>query len=143
MRMSFQLWRYAFIPSAVKPSPSIILSELKIIQAGENAVISVKGTEDKLIVSNYSENAENYLIKINGETLSLKEQISENSENKFIIGTDGYDYIVNDSDNTDIFAGANGDRVLANGNNNRVFGDSKSFTCIVDIPSLSIIISVP
>jgi Ca2+-binding RTX toxin-like protein len=104
----------------------LALSELEIIQAGENAVISVKGTEDKLIVSNYSENAENYLIKINGETLSLKEQISENSENKFIIGTDGYDYIVNDSDNTDIFAGANGDRVLANGNNNRVFGDSGS-----------------
>ncbi len=102
----------------------LALSELEIIKAGENAVISVKGTEDKLIVSNYSENAENYLIKINGETLSLKEQISENSENKFIIGTDDYDYIVNDSNNTDIFAGANGDRVLANGNNNRVFGDS-------------------
>ncbi|MCX4375867.1 MAG: hypothetical protein OSJ61_06810 [Lachnospiraceae bacterium] len=101
----------------------LALSELEIIQAGENAVISVKGTEDKLIVSNFSENAENYLIKINGETLSLKEQISKKSENKFIIGTDGYDYIVNDSDNADIFAGANGDRVLANGNNNRVFGD--------------------
>ncbi len=101
----------------------LALSELEIIQAGENVVISVKDTEDKLIVSNFSENAKNYLIKINGETLSLKEQISENSENKFIIGTDGYDYIVNDSDNTDIFAGANGDRVLANGNNNRVLGD--------------------
>lgn len=99
------------------------LSELTIVQAGEEAVITAKGSEDRLIISGYSQNPDSYCIQIGGETFSLKEQITDDKED-LVTGSDSYDYITGNEENEFIFAGGEGDRILAGSGNDMTFGDS-------------------
>lgn len=99
------------------------LSDLTIVQAGEDVVITAEDTGDKLIINGFSQNPDSYRIQIGEETFSLKEQITDD-KGGFVTGTDQYDYMIGSEENEFIFAGGEGDRILAGSGNDMIFGDS-------------------
>lgn len=99
------------------------LSELTIVQAGEEAVITAKDSGDRLIISGFGQNPDNYRIQIGEETYSLKEQITDDKEG-MVTGSSQYDYMTGSEENEFIFAGGEGDRILADSGNDMIFGDS-------------------
>lgn len=108
--------------STIRLADGISLEDLKINAVGENVVIGINDTDDKLIISNFATNPENYVLQIGDEKIDLKDNISE-SGNEFISGSENYDYIVNE-DKIVIAGGANGDRIIGSDNDEYVFGDS-------------------
>lgn len=99
------------------------LSDLTIVQAGEDVVITAEDTGDKLIINGFSQNPDSYRIQIGEETFRLKEQITDD-KGGFVTGTDQYDYMTGSEENEYIFAGGEGDRILAGSGNDMIFGDS-------------------
>lgn len=99
------------------------LSDLTIVQAGEEAVITAKASGDRLIISGFGQNPDSYYIQIGEETFRLKEQLTGDKEG-LVTGTDQYDYMTGSEENEFIFAGSEGDRILAGSGNDRIFGDS-------------------
>ena len=99
------------------------LSELTIVQAGEDVVITAEDTGDKLIINGFSQNPDSYRIQIGEETFSLKEQITDD-KGSFVTGTDYYDYMIGSEGNEFIFADGEGDRILAGNGKDMIFGDS-------------------
>lgn len=99
------------------------LSELMIVQAGEDVVITAEDTGDKLIINGFEQNPDSYCIQIGEETFRLKEQITDD-KGGFVTGTDQYDYMIGSEENEFIFAGSEGDQILAGSGNDMIFGDS-------------------
>ena len=108
--------------STIKLADGISLADLKINAVGENAVIGINDTADKLIISNFAANPENYFLQIGDEKVLIKDNISA-EENEFVSGSENYDYIVNE-DKTVIAGGASGDRMIGSDNDEYIFGDS-------------------
>ena len=108
--------------STIRLADGISLADLKINAVGENAVIGINDTDDKLIISNFAANPENYVLQIGDEKVLIKDNISA-EENEFVSGSENYDYIVNE-DKTVIAGGASGDRIIGSDNDEYIFGDS-------------------
>lgn len=100
----------------------VSLSELDICQVGESAVISIKNTDDRLIISNYMENRGNYFLKTEEEKLLLTELIS-GSDSRFYSGSETYDYYENKEKEL-IAGGGSGDRIIGADSAEYVLGDS-------------------
>lgn len=100
----------------------ISLTELEIYLVGENAVIRIKDTDDKIIVNGYLENSEQYLLRLDSKTVMVKEYIADGSE-IFWSGSDNSDYILNDSREV-VAGGKANDRILGTDGGEYVFGDS-------------------
>lgn len=107
--------------STIKIAEGIALDDLDIISVGEDIVIAIKDSEDKLIISGFAENPDNYILEVGGESISLKDSISaENSE--FHAGSEESDYIVNET--SSVIAGGSGDdRIIGNDEDELIFGD--------------------
>jgi Ca2+-binding RTX toxin-like protein len=99
------------------------LSDLTIVQAGEEAVITAKDSGDRLIISGFGQNSDGYRIQIGEEIFSLKEQVMDDKEG-LVAGTGQYDYMTGSEEDEFIFAGGEGDRILAGSGNDMIFGDS-------------------
>lgn len=108
--------------STIRLLNGISSEDLTISAVGEDAVIGIKGTKDKLIVSDYASNPENYVLQIGNEQVSLQDKITT-EEKEFTSGSDNYDYIVNE-DKKAIAGGASGDRIIGSDNAEYIFGDS-------------------
>ncbi|MDE5946006.1 MAG: hypothetical protein K2G63_01670, partial [Oscillospiraceae bacterium] len=123
----------------IKITDNLNLSELDICIAGENAVIAIRNTEDKLIIQNFSENPDAYNLQIGEELFSVKDNISSNSDiyiqgtensdymplnNKVNIaaGSQGDDFILGGTDNDFIFGDSGNDRITSNDGNDVIFG---------------------
>lgn len=108
--------------STIRLAYGISLADLKINAVGENAVIGINDTADKLIISNFAANPENYVLQIGDEKVLIKDNISA-EENEFVSGSENYDYIV--KENKTVIAGeASGDRIIGSDNDEYTFGDS-------------------
>lgn len=108
--------------STIKMAEGISLDELDIISVGEDVVITIKGSGDKLIINGFAENPDNYILDIGGESVSLKNSITAD-ESEFLSGSEENDYIVNEG--SFIIAGGSGDdRIIGTDNDEIVFGDS-------------------
>ncbi len=108
--------------STIKMAEGISLDELDIISVGENIVIAIKDSEDKLIINGFAENPDNYILEVDGESVSLKDSITAD-ESEFLSGSEESDYIVNDS--SSVTAGGSGDdRIIGNDEGEIIFGDS-------------------
>lgn len=108
--------------STIKIADGISLDELDIISVGEDIVISLSDSEDKLIINGFAENPDNYILEVGGERTSLKDRVSAVND-EFLSGSDESDYIVNE--NSSIVAGGSGDdRIIGNDGDEIIFGDS-------------------
>lgn len=101
---------------------NISLDDLDIISIGEDIVIDIKDSEDKLIINGFAENLDNYVLKVGGESVSLRDSITTD-ESEFLSGSKESDYFVNES--SIIVAGGSGDdRIIGNDGDELIFGDS-------------------
>ncbi len=108
--------------STIKIADGIAIDELDIVSVGEDMVISIKDSEDKLVINDFAENPDNYLLDVGGASTSLKDCITaENSE--FLSGSVESDYIVNES-NSVIAGGSGDDRIIGIEEDEIIFGDS-------------------
>ncbi len=108
--------------STIKIADGISLDELDIISVGEDIVIAIKDSEDKLIINGFAENPDNYILEVGGESVSLKDSITAD-ESEFLSGSGESDYIVNES--SSVIAGGSGDdRIIGNDEDEIIFGDS-------------------
>lgn len=99
----------------------VSLDELDIISVGEDVVIAIKDSEDKLIINGFAENPDNYILEIGGESISLKDSITAD-ESEFLSGSEESDYIVNES--SSVIAGSSGDdRIIGSDEDEIIFGD--------------------
>ena len=110
--------------STIKMTEGISLDELDIISVGEDVVITVSRSENKLIVNGFAENPDNYILEVNGESVSLKDGITTD-ESEFLSGSEESDYIVNEI--SFVIAGGSGDdRIIGNDEDEIIFGDREN-----------------
>lgn len=108
--------------STIQLTESLSLSDITIYSVGEDAVIRMHDTEDKLIISGYLKKQENYFLKIGDEKVLLMEHVTD-GDGKSFSGSDSSDYYVNES--KEIIAGGKGsDRIIGTKGMEYVFGDS-------------------
>ncbi len=101
------------------------LSDLSACQVGENVVVLIKSTGDRLIIQGYEENnTEAYILKSGNESVLLTEYIVD-MDAAYFSGTNDNDYYVNDEAEKQMLAGGMGsDRILGTDVGEYVFGDS-------------------
>lgn len=129
----------------------LTINDLDVIKAGNELVVNIIGTQDKLIISNYGDNPDNYILMIGDDKIAIQEVMKEiqpgNSVDgagavKYVTGTDDadaifvekvkniitsggqYDYIVGNEDNDIIFGDAETDRIIASSGNDIIYGGS-------------------
>ena len=108
--------------STIKIAEGITLDELDIITVGENIIIALKDSEDKLIINGFAGNADRYFLDFGGESVLLKDSITAD-ENEFLSGSEESDYLVNE--NSSVIAGGTGDdRIIGNDEDEIILGDS-------------------
>lgn len=110
--------------SVIKLTNEVSLADLRIDSVGEDVVISIRDTDDKLIITDFKQNPDNYVLRIGDEEISVKDNITA-EEKEFLSGSENYDYIVNEN-KTVIAGGESGDRIICSGMDEYILGDSDS-----------------
>lgn len=110
--------------SVIKLTNEVSLADLRIDSVGEDVVISIRDTDDKLIITDFKQNPDNYVLRIGDEEISVKDNITA-EEKEFLSGSENYDYIVNEN-KTVIAGGESGDRIIGPGMDEYILGDSDS-----------------
>lgn len=110
--------------SVIKLTNEVSLADLRIDSVGEDVVISIRDTDDKLIITDFKQNPDNYVLRIGDEEISVKDNITA-EEKDFLSGSENYDYIVNEN-KTVIAGGESGDRIIGSGMDEYILGDSDS-----------------
>lgn len=110
--------------SVIKLTNEVSLADLRIDSVGEDVVISIRDTDDKLIITDFKQNPDNYVLRIGDEKISVKDNITA-EEKEFLSGSENYDYIVNEN-KTVIAGGESGDRIIGSGMDEYILGDSDS-----------------
>ena len=107
--------------SVIRPAEGAAVQDLEISTAGNNAVISIKETNDRLIIQGYTDNPKQYFIQTEEDKVLLGSYLlGENSS--FYSGTENGDYFENDG--KEILAGGKGDdRLIGTDEKEYVFGD--------------------
>ncbi|MBQ3512401.1 MAG: calcium-binding protein [Lachnospiraceae bacterium] len=131
--------------TTVKLDKSLTAEDISVYKAGDEAIISINGTKDMLIISGYAVGSENYYIEIADRKVSIDEVIMDGTKAEFddiklTVGTDGsdaifaddvknmiasgaqYDYIVAGSDDDIVFGGGDTDRILVGTGNEIIYG---------------------
>lgn len=108
--------------STIQLTKDLSLSDITIYSVGEDVVIRVKDSEDKLMISSYLKKQENYFLQIGDEKVLLMEYVTD-GDSKSFSGSENGDYYVNES--KEILAGGKGsDRMIGTDCMEYVFGDS-------------------
>ena len=108
--------------STIQLTEELSLSDLTIYSIGEDAVIRVKDTEDKLIISDYQKKQKKYFMQIGDEKVLLVEYVTV-GDSKSLSGLEDSDYYANES--KEILTGGKGsDRIIGIDSIEYVFGDS-------------------
>lgn len=109
--------------TTIKLSDGLLLSDIDVIEVGDNIVIAIKNTEDKLIIQNYANHPNDFVLQIGDEKLNLVDTIT-NSESSIISGNDYSDYMPL-TDEANIAAGGQGDDFILGGTEaDYILGDS-------------------
>ena len=110
--------------SVIKLTNEVSLADLRIDSVGEDVVISIRDTDDKLIITDFKQNPDNYVLRIGDEEISVKDNITA-EEKEFLSGSENYDYIVNEN-KTVIAGGESGASIIGSGMDEYILGDSDS-----------------
>ena len=106
------------------------LEDLSIHEVGDDVIINISGTEDRLIIQGFADNASNYVMQFDfdDELLNVSDCIS-NSENSYVtangyqVGTELDDIIGGGSADDMILGGDGDDYISGNSGNDRLIGD--------------------
>lgn len=99
------------------------MSDIEINAVGNDVIISIKDTEDKLIITDFADAPENYVLQIGEEILPVQDNIT--GIDNYVTGTENSDYLPLESDKANIAAGGNGDDFIIGGTeSDYIFGDS-------------------
>lgn len=108
--------------TVIQLTDNLSLSDIVICSIGEDAVIRVRDTDDKLVINDYLNHQKNYYLQIGEEELLLMEHMTAGDSESFS-GSESSDYYVNEGKN--ILAGGKGnDRIIGIEGKEYVFGDS-------------------
>lgn len=108
--------------STIKIADGISLDELEVVSVGEDVVITIKDSEDKLVINGFAANPDNYVLEIGGESVSISDNLTVDKEG-FLSGSENGDYIEN-KDSLIVAGGSGDDRIIGTDNDEMVFGDS-------------------
>lgn len=131
--------------STIKLGDNLTVESISVYRFGDEAIISINGTEDMLIISGFGDNTENYYIETGDTKISISDVIvnytdSVYNDMKLTAGTEDsdaifaedvknmiasgaqYDYIVGGSDEDIIFGDGDTDRILAGTGNEIIYG---------------------
>lgn len=114
--------------STVKLGGELTTEDVSVYQIGDEAVISINGTEDMLIISGYGAAPENYYMEAGANRISISDVISDYTDailNGMAVttGTENSDAIFAEDVKNLIAAGAEYDYIVGSGNDDIVFGD--------------------
>ncbi len=108
--------------STIKIADGISLDEIEVVSVGENVVITIKDSEDKLVINGFVANPDNYVLEIGGESVSISDNLTVDKEG-FLSGSENGDYIEN-KDSLIVAGGSGDDRIIGTDSDEMVFGDS-------------------
>ena len=116
--------------STIKFNGWMGLEDLSIHEVGDDVIINISGTEDRLIIQGFADNASNYVMQFDfdDELLNVSDCIS-NSENSYVtangyqVGTELDDIIGGGSADDMILGGDGDDYISGNSGNDRLIGD--------------------
>ncbi len=107
--------------SVIRLAGETAVQNLEVSPAGDNAVISIKDTKDRLVIQGYMDHSKKYFIQEGEDKVPLENYLSgENSS--YYSGSENGDYFENDG--KEILAGGKGDdRIIGTDDKEYVFGD--------------------
>lgn len=107
-------------------SDGLTLDDVIIKVVGENAVITINGADDKLVIHGYLLNKDNYIIRTAESETKLSDHISDDASDMsgYINGTYNGDYLPNNNGAGIIAAGAGNDFIIGTSSDEYIFGDS-------------------
>ena len=107
-------------------SDGLTLDDVIIKVVGENAVITINGADDKLVIHGYLLNKDNYIIRTAESETKLSDHISDDASDMsgYINGTYNGDYLPNNNGAGIIAGGAGNDFIIGTSSDEYIFGDS-------------------
>lgn len=114
--------------STVKLGEELTAEDVSVYKIGDEAVISINGTEDMLIISGYGAAPENYYIEAGDNRISIGDVITNYTDTilndiTVIPGTENSDSIFAEDVKNLIAAGTQYDYIVGGGNEDIIFGD--------------------
>ncbi len=138
--------------SVIKLGDQLTMENISVYGVGDEAVIHINDSEDRMFLTDYAVGSENYIISSGGVDYNISDYISYDipegtyisgatssdaifGENKYNIIASGsqYDYIVGGTDTDVIFADGDTDRALGGTGANILFGGSGNDQILSDI----------
>lgn len=135
--------------STIKLQGELTVNDLDIVKAGNEVIIRINGTQDKLIISSYGDNPDNYILSVGENSITIKDVVWEIQPGaavdgvgsvRYVTGTDDadaifaekvkniitskeqHDYIVGNEDTDIIFGDGDADRILAGLEKDIIYG---------------------
>lgn len=117
--------------STIQLQDELTVQDLDVIKAGNEVIISVNGTQDKLIISSYGDNPDSYILVSGEDKIAIKEVVRElpagssvdGVGSRYVTGTDDADAIFAENVKNIITAAAQNDYIVGNENGDIIFGD--------------------
>lgn len=109
--------------STIEFKDEIYCSDLSFCLIGENVLIQINDTDDKLVIQGYLENPESFILKFKDDTILLRDIDFEKADISFD-GTENYDYWNNEETRKIFLAGGKAnDRLVGCDETEYLFGD--------------------
>ncbi len=116
--------------STIKLDEKLSIDDITVFKVCNEAVVTIHDTEDKLVISEYVSNADNYNICIGDNIINIKDIIVDdvpedlNTENiKYLVGSDASDAVFADEIKHMIATGGEYDYIVGGNNTDIIFGD--------------------
>lgn len=108
--------------SVIRLAGELTLEDIDMVSLGENAVISIRNTEDRMILADYKNHTESFILEVGGQEALISDYIMGAGE-EFLTGTAQGDYIENNGKS--FVAGDCGeDRIIGTEADEWIFGDA-------------------
>ncbi len=117
--------------SKIKLDDTLSLEDITVFNMCDEAVMLIKDTKDKLLISDYASNSDKYIISVGDSEINVKNIIENtvpedsSTENiKYIIGSDASDAVFADAIENIIAAGGAYDYIVGGNCTDIIFGDT-------------------
>lgn len=126
--------------STIELTDSLTLDDINVNVLGCEAIVSIVGTDDRLIIHNSVGNLSAYTLKTESDSISMADYISRNPDGAsehtdiltgsdtydYMLGTEASEYIFGDGDIDRILAGMSSDVIFGGMGNDQLFGEAEN-----------------